>query len=248
MALIPLTCPNCRGKAEVNDCREFATCQYCGSKIILNRPATVAPPAPPPPTVYPSPPPPNAPVVVKPDVLMAGCRTIMVGCGVVFACFILLVVVGALLGDSDRPSVSTVDPVIQAQDFIRAAEKAGYTVIVEDDYDGHGTYWAGAHKFADGAEKKEGNEIYVIDYTRDKSKHNSKIEYAKYVAKVDEIGGNSHSDSGSDHQFQVNSSATRFGIAYRIGDVNLYVNAGAEHKDEITAFFDAIGFCVEAKQ
>ena len=228
MALVNLNCPNCNGKTEVDDSREFATCMYCNSKMFINS-ASRSYPAPPPPMPY-TPAAPAVPVVKKKK--RGGLIAIIIGIIIFIA-----IIVPKEGGNDER--------VIRSQDFISAGQKAGYTMIIEDDYDGFGTYWAGAHKFAEGVVQKEGNEIYVIDYTRDKTIHNSKIEYQLYVDKVKEMGGKSNSNSGSNYEFQVNSSDKRFGIAYRIGDVNLYVVADAEYKDEIMAFFDAIGFGVE---
>ena len=135
--------------------------------------------------------------------------------------------------------------VLHHDDFINAAKKAGYTIIIEDDYDGFNTYWAGAHKFAPGEVEKEGNEIYVIDYTRDATIHNAKVEFILYVDKVKEIGGVSVTGSGDDYEYQANSSDTRFGVAYRIGDINMYVVADAEYKNEILAFLKAMDFGIE---
>jgi hypothetical protein len=135
--------------------------------------------------------------------------------------------------------------VLHHDDFIGAAEKAGYTIIIEEDYDGFDTYWAGAHKFAPGVVEKEGNEIYVIDYTRDASIHNAKVEFILYVDKVKEIGGTEAKGSGDDYEFQANSSDTRFGVAYRIGSVNMYVVADAEYKNEILAFLKAMDFGID---
>ena len=135
--------------------------------------------------------------------------------------------------------------VLHHDDFINAAEKAGYTIIIEDDYDGFNTYWAGAHKFEPGAVEKEGNEIYVIDYTLDSTIHNAKVEFNLYVDKVTEIGGIEVTGSGNDYEYQANSSDTRFGVAYRIGMVNMYVVADAEYKSEILAFLRAMDFGIE---
>ena len=132
--------------------------------------------------------------------------------------------------------------VLNAKNFISKAESAKYTIIIEEDYDDFGTYWAGAHKFAAGVEKIEGKEIYVIDYTRDVSVYNAEIEYLDYVDEVKQIGGNSNSGSGKNYEFQINSSATKFGIALRVEDVNLFVVAGAEYKDEILKFFKNVGY------
>ena len=255
MALITLTCPNCSGKAEVDDSRESAICPYCNTKFLLDHPPTRSADRP---QLNPVPQmPPNVAAAAQ------GVKKAATGCFAAifgfFALCIILIIVAAIFSkktdsretagrETAAETVITGDPVINADDFIRAAKKAGYTMVIEDDYDGFGTYWAGAHKFAEGAVQKEGNEIYVIDYTRDASVYNSKVEYNLYVAKVNEIGGDSFSDSGSGYQLQVGSSDTKFGIAYRIGDVNLFVVADAKYKQEITAFFDAIGFSVEGKK
>ena len=133
---------------------------------------------------------------------------------------------------------------LTAAEFNSAAAKAGYFLIIEDDYDGAGTYWSGAFKFAPGVEKIEDNEIYVIDYTLDKSVQNSKTEYNKYVSNVYELGtsGYSGSDTGSDTQYVVRTGNGQFGVAYRHKEVNLYVIAPVEYKSEIVSFFDTLGY------
>jgi len=140
---------------------------------------------------------------------------------------------------------SSTKEILAAQKFIGASEDAGYTMIIEEDYDGYGTYWAGAFEFAEGVEKVEDNEIYKIDYTKDQSVYNAEIEYANYVDEVKEIGGKQNSGSGKNYSFQVNSSSTEFGIAFRVEEVNLFVVAPAEYKDEILKFFKDIGYGVK---
>ena len=133
--------------------------------------------------------------------------------------------------------------VLLAETFIAAAEKAGYTVIIEDDYDGFKTYWAGAHKFAEGETVlKEGNEIYVIDYTKDATIHNARVEYNLYLDKIQEVGGRVVKADGNDWQYQVNIGDEKIGVTYRIGDINLYCVADVEYADEILAFFAAMDF------
>jgi len=236
MALVHLNCPNCKAALEVDNGLEVATCLYCDSQFLLKRPAA-----------YPSSPPaqatPYAPAAPIPRKKKRVGSTIAIIIGLLF----LAVFVSDAL-DDENTNGPTEDRVITSQEFISAAQKAGYTMIIEDDYDGFGTYWAGAHKFAEGVVQKEGNEIYVIDYTHDKTVHNSKIEYGLYVDEVKKIDGYSKSDSGSNYAFQANAGDARVGIAYRIGEVNLYVVADAEYREEILAFFDAIGFGVEMPQ
>ncbi|MCL2036814.1 MAG: hypothetical protein FWG83_05460 [Oscillospiraceae bacterium] len=244
--LINLKCPNCQGAADVDDSKESATCKFCGSKILIashlpggNSGANQTPV-----NVY----------------VQQGKKSVIQGCIIMLVIFAVVIITMGILAvvlnkdDEDSNPISekngeittkSGEPVINSENFISAASKMGYTMIIEEDYDGFNTYWAGAHKFAEGVIEKEGNEIYVIDYTKDATIHNSKIEYLLYVDKVKEMGGISNSESGSGYEYQVNSSETRFGIAYRIGDVNLYVVADAEYKDEILAFFDAIGFGVK---
>ncbi len=35
MALVALKCPNCGGSLDLDDSRDFAFCQYCGTKILI---------------------------------------------------------------------------------------------------------------------------------------------------------------------------------------------------------------------
>jgi len=135
--------------------------------------------------------------------------------------------------------------ILASKKFISAAESADYTMIIEEDYDGYGTYWAGAFKFAEGVEKEEDNEIYKIDYTKDQSVYNAEVEYENYIDEVKEIGGKQNSGSGKNYSFHVNSSSTEFGIAFRVEEVNLFVVAPAEYKDEILKFFKDIGYEVK---
>ena len=136
--------------------------------------------------------------------------------------------------------------VLEAETFIAAAQKAGYTIIIEDDYDGFNTYWAGAHKFAeDETVFKEGNEIYVIDYTKDATLHNARVEYNLYLDKVKEVGGKVVKDEGDEWQYQVNIGETQVAVTYRISDINMYCVAPVEYTDEILAFFAAMDFGIK---
>jgi hypothetical protein len=250
MALIQLTCPSCNGKLEADDAFETATCMFCTTQVIIKAPA---PPPPPPINVVMQPPPVQHTTVVKYKRKSGGITGFVFAVIVLFFAFVVVrgilteVDIDSLNNNNNQNNQSGTGRVISENDFISAAEKAGFTIIIEEDYDGFGTYWAGAHLFAEGVIEKEGNEIYVIDYTRDLTVYNAKVEYRLYVSNVKEFGGEEHSGSGADYEFQVNSSDTGFGIAYRVGDVNMYVTAPPEHKEKILSFFDAIGFGVRAK-
>ena len=37
MKVIKLVCPNCKTNLELDDTREFGFCQYCGTKILLEK-------------------------------------------------------------------------------------------------------------------------------------------------------------------------------------------------------------------
>ena len=37
MNVIKLVCPNCKANIELDDSREFGFCQYCGTKILLEK-------------------------------------------------------------------------------------------------------------------------------------------------------------------------------------------------------------------
>ena len=37
MKVIKLVCPNCKANLELDDSREFGFCQYCGTKILLEK-------------------------------------------------------------------------------------------------------------------------------------------------------------------------------------------------------------------
>jgi DNA-directed RNA polymerase subunit RPC12/RpoP len=234
MALIQLNCPNCHGKVEVDESLTTATCIYCQTQVLIKPPGG------------------GFQQPVKVVVQQTAPPAKKGGCSVAAIVTVVIIVIGiavavSMFAERESYNPHTGAPVISAEHFIDAAQKAGYYIIIEEDYDGFGTYWAGAHLFAEGETvKKEGNEIYVIDYTRDSTIHNARVEFLLYVKNVKEFGGISNSGTGNDYEFQVNSSDTGFGIAYRIGDVNLYVTAppDAEHKAKILAFFDAIGFGV----
>jgi len=138
--------------------------------------------------------------------------------------------------------------VLSAAEFSNKALAAGYDLEIEEDYDGHGTYWVGAHKFAPGANKAIDLPLYTIDYTLDASISNAKVEYNIYVSDVKKIVGSSKSDSGTNFQYLIRSGIdetdmiSKFGVAYRIDAVNYFVVAPIEYKDEIIAFFKVLGF------
>lgn len=159
--------------------------------------------------------------------------------------FIFAVIIGII--SIVVPTMKKSHVVTDSATFIEYAEAAGYFMIIEDDYDSFHTYWAGAHKFLPLVNKVEGNEEYVIDYTRDANITNAKVEYNIYVDNVINIGGISRT-GGSDSsniQYQINSNSLKFGIAYRNGQVNYYVVAPAQYKAEIIAFFALLG--IDAK-
>jgi len=268
MALIQLNCPNCTGRVEVDDSLKFATCVHCKSQFLIDLPNNAPPPPPPPPAPPPFSSAPFVPHHVPPTPSpvkksnATGCILFAVIVFVFLSIGFFTMIFEALddIADNFPPTSGDNGPVnppppvnnnndddriITADEFIVAAQKMGYFMIIEEDYDGFNTYWAGAHLFAEGVEQVEGNHIYVIDYTKDTTERNAKVEYILYVKEVKEFGGKENSGSGSNYEFQVNSSEEGFGIAYRVGDVNLFVTAPAEYKDEIMAFFVAIGFGVE---
>jgi hypothetical protein len=138
--------------------------------------------------------------------------------------------------------------IISIDEFISASEKFGYEILIEEDYDGFNTFWAGAHLFPDEyVERIHENRVYSICYTKDASIFNSRVEYVLWVDDVTAFGGRSNHAvcENGEWEWQVNSSESGFGIAYRILDVNLFVTAPPEYKDRIMLFFEAIGFGVD---
>jgi hypothetical protein len=173
---------------------------------------------------------------------------------------VLLTMLGAFLGEIFAPSppthttsnnmppsyntpLHTSPPaVLTPLEFTAAALKAGYAVDRDENYDGFFTLWVGAMRFDDGVEQVWGNHTLYIGYTQDRSVSNARIEYNNYVGDVKAVGGKEASGSGVDYQWQFNMSEYQIGIAYRIGDVNMFVVADIKYADEVLAFFDAIGF------
>jgi hypothetical protein len=136
---------------------------------------------------------------------------------------------------------------ITANDFRNAALKAGYFIAEDTNYDGFNTHWIGAYKNEEDAILElDGDEIvsggYVIDFTRDISVSNAIVEYNLYVGTVRNIIGTSVSGTGGNYHFQMNSNTSEFGFACRIGQINILVTAGVEHRNEILAFLNAMGF------
>jgi len=192
-------------------------------------------------------------------------------------CILLLVIgaIGVLVDNSDTRPKSAESPALAAEDFINAGKKTGYNIIVDEDYDGYATYWAGAYKFPEGVwPEKHVNQVcvigqntdrrfvdeihvkrlYVIDYTLDRSLANARIEFNKDVAEMEkEVGGRPYketgrNDSGQEYTIYSNSSDKKFGVSFIVGAVNLHVLADAEYKPEILRFFSALGYEAEPQQ
>jgi len=87
---------------------------------------------------------------------------------------------------------------------------------------------------------KKPDPVYWIDCTKDKSEHNARVEYNNYVNKVKAIGGTAEKEpSGASYQYQSNTSATKFGIAYQTGLYNYLVESSPiGYKDEILDFLE----------
>jgi len=182
---------------------------------------------------------------------------------------IAIVVVIIIIASSIIPNAVGRWPEISSYTFIQKSEAAGYIVLEEDAYDGW-AYWAGAHyapgftpSGGKGAQLTPGEKvtleataIYVIDFTSDITLNNANIEYNAFVDKVKTIGGSSKSGSGTgfgkDHQYQINTSGQYFGVAIRVGLINLYIGPDEEvgrdhycpvaHKADIVKFINSLGF------
>ena len=257
--LINLKCPQCGGTLEVDDSKEYGKCSFCEAPVLIAKNAQNAPGNTPAPTQ-----------IVIQNNQKRGMPALVAIVIFIILCSALFTVIDTFVEKAadiplpqqqdardwsdnfeDREYVRDVNGhmipsgVISAAEFISAAEKLGYHMIIEDDYDGFNTFWAGAHKFPpDEQNFIEEERIYVIDYTIDASERNARVEYWLYVDQVKELGGKSLDGSGDNYEFQVNSSDLGFGIAYRIGTVNMLAITPPEYKDDIMRFFDIIGFGV----
>jgi len=220
MKNIPLNCPNCGGKMEMDTGRALAICPYCESKVFI--PGAVTPPHPA------APPPGPAYVPPAPERSTTGANAV-VGC-IALLLITIFVIVSIVIATSEDgcgsrannpsaiqpPTVTpdSIDRAISAKDFIFAAEKAGYFIIIEDDYDrsfgdgyyGFAGYWAGAHLFAEDAAQKESNEIFVINYYGKHLYNGADLAFVLYAQNVMALRGNANSGKGSNYEFQVNSS------------------------------------------
>ena len=273
MALVASQCPSCNGNIEVDNNKTSTKCQYCGTRLEYEKPQAtgevpqihihIQNPAQNN-RNYPAP---------RPHINFNASKKLRTGCMILIviptALTIISMIIGTILSVNNNratttwpdnyysppsqtytyPSNEPSQPdssIIRAQDFVTVAEKAGYEMIIENDYDGFGTYWAGAHIFDDNDKIREyETAIYAIEYTKDANIYNSKVEYNLYVNNVKQIGGKQNSGEGDDYQFYVSLSDQQIGIIYRVADVNMYAIAPAEYADKILAFFDAIGFGVE---
>ena len=98
---------------------------------------------------------------------------------------------------------------IEASKFISVAQSRGYVVYISEDYDGHGTYWAGAHRTRSSfnlshynslvatpkdidncprLQYLEDHKYYVIDYTIDRTVSGARTEFNLYVNGVGNTG------------------------------------------------------------
>jgi hypothetical protein len=148
----------------------------------------------------------------------------------------------ATLSSALFPPPNPSAPTLTYQNDLNDRGTGFYHLIIETDYDGYGCYWSGAHVFGPGVPKENGREIYVVDFTRDTSLHNATVEYNNYVGKVKAIGGTVNAGTGTNFQYQINTSATRFGVSFRVDQINLYVVADIQYKAEIINFFDVLGY------
>jgi DNA-directed RNA polymerase subunit RPC12/RpoP len=280
MALV--ICPSCGGRPEIDERGDFATCPFCGSRIVVQRnlasnqnfnnnnnnnfgqqqpfnshnfnnnnnqfggqqqrPFTTSP-------AFANP---NNNQAAEAQMRYLALKKkkgiiVLIACVVIFI-IILSTVIPAIINSMNEFSGLTVGgspTAVSAFTFRTEATKMGYIIIDEQNWDGSGAYWAGAFKFAPGVQEKEGNEIYVIDYTIDTTINNAIFEFNRDSGTVSQIRGTSRTGSGSNFQYRINISNSRIGIAYRIGLVNLHVNAPIQYKDEIIAVFNAMGFSIK---
>ena len=174
--------------------------------------------------------------------------------GAIVGVIVVIIIISIIA--SSLSSCSTAQALSPAT-FRQAAASAGYWIDEDSNYDGFYTHWIGAHKMPDSQKGDPEKAIYIIDYTQDTNEANAEVEYRRFVGYLSSKipGSTSKASSGSNWRYQVNENATHFGIAYRIGRVNILVmgpidlsndvpksGAPKEYKQEVFTFITGLGY------